>query len=153
MPTASTFSIRPLTDAPADDVAWARLRQALWPDCPVERHAVEKEIYLRSPGVVLFAVDATDTAIGFAEVSRRRDHVVASSTATTPYLEGWYVEPGWRGRGVGRALIDAAADWARQAGYRELASDAELDNVASQTAHQRLGFREVERTVSFLKPL
>jgi hypothetical protein len=33
----------------------------------------------------------------------------------------------------------------------ELASDAELWNTGAITAHQRVGFREVERLVLFLK--
>lgn len=138
----------------ADDVTWARLRHALWPDCPPERHAVEKQLYLRSPGIVLFAVEpATDHAFAFAEVSLRTSPVTGSNAAFTPYLEGWYVDPAWRNRGVGAALIERACDWARNAGYLELASDTEIDNTASQAAHQRLGFREIERTITYLRPL
>ena len=70
-----------------------------------------------------------------------------------PYLEGWYVDEAWRGKQVGRALIDFVSYWARSAGYREIASDAELENVLSQHVHKRLGFREVDRTVSFIKDL
>ena len=146
--SAPTFRVR--TAGPDDDAAWARLRSGLWPDCPIERHAVEREIYLRSPGIIALAVDAKDRACGFAEISIRRDHVTGTSTASVPFLEGWYVEPAWRHRGVGRALIDFAISWAREQGYQELASDVELDNQLSQQAHQRLGFVETERTINYL---
>lgn len=145
------FTIRSAT--PADDSAWARLRQALWPDCTADRHAEERALYLRSPGIVGLAVDAEKHAFGFAEVTIRRDHVAGTSQMPVPYLEGWYVDPAWRNQGVGRALIDFVSAWAHGAGYRELASDAELANVASQAAHTRLGFREVERTVIYLRSL
>ncbi|MEJ6604411.1 MAG: GNAT family N-acetyltransferase [Opitutaceae bacterium] len=135
------------------DEAWSRLRAALWPDCSIERLNLERELYRRSPGAVALAVDENDHAFGFAEVSIRREHVTGSRDDVVPYLEGWYVDEAWRGKQVGRALIDFVSDWARSAGYREIASDAELENVLSQHVHKRLGFREVDRTVSFIKDL
>ena len=153
MNPASTYSVRPITASLTDDVSWARLRNELWPDCPPERHAVEKQLYLRSPGIVLFAVDENDHAFAFAEVSLRTSPVTGSSAALTPYLEGWYVAAEWRSRGIGAALIECACEWARNAGYAALASDTEIDNAASQAAHQRLGFREIERTITYLRPL
>jgi len=45
----------------------------------------------------------------------------------------------------------AAEDWARQSGYRELASDTETHNQYSIDLHQRLGFLEVERGVCLVK--
>ena len=130
-----------------------RLRVALWPDCSAERFEVERKLYHRSAGVIALAVDENDHAFGFAEVTIRREHVTGSRNDVVPYLEGWYVDPAWQAQGVGRALIDFVSDWARSTGYVELASDADLDNVPSQHAHKQLGFREVERTVSFIKDL
>jgi hypothetical protein len=40
------------------------------------------------------------------------------------YLEGWYVDRDVRRHGIGAALVHAAEAWARERGYRELASDA-----------------------------
>jgi aminoglycoside 6'-N-acetyltransferase I len=50
-------------------------------------------------------------------------------------------------------LYEAIGDWARARGCRELASDALLDNEASQRAHRALGFEETERVVYFSKKL
>jgi len=50
---------------------------------------------------------------------------------------GWYVEPEHQPRGVGRALIDAAEDWARSQDCTEIASDTWIDNEPSR-AHTRL---------------
>jgi aminoglycoside 6'-N-acetyltransferase I len=69
------------------------------------------------------------------------------------YVEGWYVSPDVRGRGVGRALIAAAEDWARREGCTELASDAQLDNAASAAAHHAVGFSEVGQIRCFRKVL
>jgi hypothetical protein len=38
-------------------------------------------------------------------------------------------------------------------GYSEIASDAEIQNSRSIRLHSRLGFREVSRTVHFVKTL
>jgi len=61
------------------------------------------------------------------------------------------VESGYRRRGVGRALVEAAEQWAGARGFREIASDTQLENIASIAAHLRLGYQEVERNVCFLK--
>ena len=70
-----------------------------------------------------------------------------------PYLEGWFVDEPYRGRGVGRALLNAVEQWAVSEGYTQLASDAEIENASSIRLHQLAGFSEVGRTVHFLKPL
>jgi aminoglycoside 6'-N-acetyltransferase I len=89
---------------------------------------------------------------GFAEVGARP---FADGCATSPvaYLEGWYVDPDLRRQAVGAQLIRGAEAWARSRGYRELASDTQLDNVVSQRAHERLGFSETERLVLYRKAL
>jgi hypothetical protein len=38
-------------------------------------------------------------------------------------------------------------------GYREMASDCQVENAVSLAAHERSGYREVERQVCFLKRL
>jgi len=136
-------------DPTSDDAAWARLRQSLWPDCSAARHAVEREIYFRSPGIVALAVDAEDQAFGFAEVSLRRDHVPGTDASPVPFLEGWFVEAGWQRRGVGRALVDFVIAWALDHGFNEISSDTELDNTPGQAVHLKLGFEEVERTINY----
>ena len=149
--SVADFRIRAATAE--DDASWMLLRAALWPDCSSDRLEVERELYHRSAGVVALAVDENGHPFGFAEVTIRRVHVTGSRNDVAPYLEGWYVEDARQAQGVGRALIDFVSDWARDAGYVEIASDADLENVLSQHAHKRLAFRRVERTVSFVKDL
>jgi len=136
----------------SDAQAWARLRAQLWPDCPLERHELEVALLARSAGVVALAVRAGEP-VGFAEVSIRADHVEGTSSTPVPYLEGWYVAAAHRRRGIGTALLEFVEAWARKRGYREIASDAELDNEASILLHGRRGFAEVGRTVHFVKTL
>jgi aminoglycoside 6'-N-acetyltransferase I len=69
------------------------------------------------------------------------------------FLEGWYVDEDMRGKGIGTALVRAGEAWARRRGYRELASDALLDNETAHRAHEALGFAEIERVVRYRKEL
>ncbi|MHC4375797.1 MAG: GNAT family N-acetyltransferase [Planctomycetota bacterium] len=95
---------------------------------------------------------AEGAVLGFAELSVR-SFAEGCRSDRVGYLEGWYVLPAERGRGVGRALVEAACDWARDQGCTEFASDTELDNRDSQAAHGALGFAEVGRLVLFRREL
>jgi aminoglycoside 6'-N-acetyltransferase I len=138
-----------------DAAAWLRMREALWPD-ETGSHGREIEQFfageLRMPLAVLLAVDARDESIGFAELSIR-PYAEDCETDRVAYLEGWYVEPAARRRGVGRALIAAAEDWGRAQGCTEFASDAILDNDVSAAAHAALGFEETVQIRCFKKRL
>src|SRR5262245_29285450 len=136
------------------------MRQALWPDDGAETHLREARRFFAElregpgtmPEAVLVAEAADATLVGFAEVSRR---LYAEGCTTSPvgFLEGWYVAPGHRRSGVGRALVTAAEAWARGLGCREFGSDAVADNLVSALAHSALGFEEVVVIRSFRKPL
>ena len=91
--------------------------------------------------------------MGFAEVLIRSDHVEGTRKSPVPYLEGWYVEPGFRGKGVGKALIKTAEELSLEKDVKEIASDAEVENQSSIEIHKRIGFREVGRSVHFVKSL
>jgi aminoglycoside 6'-N-acetyltransferase I len=146
--------IRPAT--PDDAAAWLRMRDALWPHHEVGSHAGEVEQYfagkLRMPLEVLLAFDEAGAAVGFAELSIR-SYAEDCETDRVAYLEGWYVEPGFRRQGVGRALIAAAEEWGIKQGCTEFGSDALLENELSAVAHRALGFDETVRLRCFKKVL
>ena len=139
------------------------MRAALWPEESGETHSSEVTRFLANPprdvGTmpegVLVAVDE-DTVpprvVGFVELSRRR-YAEGCYTSPVGFLEGWYVAPEYRRRGVGAALVAASEAWARALRCREFASDALAENVVSQTAHKALGFEEVEVIRCFRKSL
>lgn len=146
--------IRPATPDDAD--AWLRMRRALWPDDPGNTHEAEVARFFAEElprlNAVLLAIDARDEAIGFAELSIR-SHADGCESERIAYLEGWFVEPGARRRGVGAALVRAAEAWAREQGLTEFASDTEDVNVDSLAAHQALGFTHVGTIHCFCKNL
>ena len=139
-----------------DAGAWLRMRQALWPEGDDPTHASEIDQYfagaLRSTLEVLLAIDASGRAIGFVELSIR-NYAEDCVTDRVAYLEGWYVEPEARRRGVGRALVEASERWARAQGCSEFGSDALIDNDASAAAHLALGFDETAQIRCFRKAL
>lgn len=138
---------------PADRAEWRRMRRALWPEEPSAAEAHEMDAWLARPDAVVFVAARADGRLGgFAEAATR-PYAEGCETSPVAFLEGWYVDPDLRRRGVGRALVAAVEEWARAAGLREFASDALLDNVTSHRAHARLGFAEVERLVCFRKSL
>lgn len=57
------------------------------------------------------------------------------------------VEPGWRGKGVGRLLIEAAHARLAAAGIRHVWLVTTNDNVAALGLYQQLGYRLVELRV------
>lgn len=147
-----TMHIRRCTHADLGDLI--ALREALWPflkDEPDDTDAAE--MLSREDMAVFLAIDGTGTAIGFAEVSLRRDYVNGCETSPVGFLEGIYVNPDHRLAGVARALCDGAQGWAAARGCTEFASDALLDNKASHAMHDALGFEETERVVYFRKTL
>ena len=139
----------------ASDIdAWAQLRHALWPVDDIAEHEDEAREQLAQPGLYTVLALADDgSACGFAEASLRRDYVNGTESSPVGFLEGWYVAPDWRGRGVGRALIAQVERWTLAQGCSELASDALLENGDSHSAHVACGFDETERVVYFRKVL
>lgn len=135
---------------------WIRLRHALWPDGTLDDHGRDVDRFLagarHQAAEVLLALDDTGAIVGFVELSIR-NIVDSCSTDRVGYLEGWYVVPEARRKGVGAALVAAGERWARSMGCREFASDTHLDNEASQRAHVALGFTETGRSVNFRKDL
>ena len=133
---------------------WKRMRKALFPECSDAMHAFEMDCHLAkgNDATVLFAIHESDTIFGFIELTIR-ERVEHSTEDRVGYVEAWYIEPTARATGVGRALMNAAEDWTRSRGLRELASDTDLDNRDGLAAHLALGFEEKERVVQLLKRL
>jgi aminoglycoside 6'-N-acetyltransferase I len=138
-----------------DRQTWAQLRAALWPDEDPDHLAHETLLHFSGKQLadaVFICEDARSEVCGFLELSLR-SQAEGCTSSPVPFIEGWYVSPGARSKGAGRALASAAENWALLRNFSEIASDTELDNAQSQAAHAALGFSEVVRLVAFRKPL
>lgn len=148
--------VRPVQ--PADRAEWLRLLVALYPHYPEAEHTLALDAFFAGtphrellPEAVFVSENDQGGLSGFLELSVR--NYAEGCTGPTPYVESWYVDAELRGVGIGRALMAAAQSWAKDRGYWEMASDAELENRASREAHRSIGFVEVERAVHFRKTL
>ncbi len=139
---------------PADIAQWSAMRKALWPESE-DDHVAEINQYFAGTSidiVIAYLAEVDAEVVGFIELNIR-SFAEGSRNPRVPYVEGWYIKPEYQGQGYGSQLMQQAEEWALGHGYSELASDTEIDNHHSISLHKRLGFRETERTVCFLKNL
>jgi len=132
---------------------WLPLRRQLWPEGSTNEHLAEMQMFIDQPGKFfqLVAYEHDRQPAGFVEASLRTDYVNGTESSPVAFLEGIYVAPPYRRRGIGTLLVAAVVTWARACGCTELASDALLDNESSHAMHRALGFDETERVVFFRK--
>jgi aminoglycoside 6'-N-acetyltransferase I len=129
------------------------MSKALFPTDNDDDHTIDMAALLERPDAAVFiAVRSDGSPCGYVEAATR-SYADGCSTSPVGYIEAWYVDPDVRREGYGRALLEAAEAWAVEQGYREMASDALLDNDVSHEAHKRSGYVEVDRVITYRKPL
>jgi phosphinothricin acetyltransferase len=112
-------------------------RQATFETRP--RKAAEVAEWFEEALPFLVAEDEHGAVVGFTRVSAYSDRCVYSGVAE----HAVYVSAAARGRGVGRALLEAACAAAERAGCHKLTSRVFTTNAASRAAHRAAGFEEV----------
>jgi L-amino acid N-acyltransferase YncA len=140
MPTA--VHVRPAVPGDATSVAaiynhGIAERQATFETRP--RSPKEVEHWLEEGRPFLVATDDEDRLLGFARLG---PYSVRKAYAGIGE-HGIYVDPGARGRGVGKRLLNELALAAEQAGYYKLTSRVFTTNRASLALHRAAGFTEV----------
>ncbi|MBL8103405.1 MAG: GNAT family N-acetyltransferase [Anaerolineales bacterium] len=135
-----------------DKPEWFNMRKGIWPEAPDEYMDFDMDDILASEKDAVFFAWVDGKPVGMIE-ARLRDYGEGCETSPVGYVEGWFVYPEMRGKGIAGALTQAAEDWARGKGCTEMASDTWLDNEASIRAHLKMGYFEVERLVHFVKQL
>lgn len=137
-----------------DTLQWLAMRRTLWPKCSLKDHREEMTEILgdtRSQPAWVAEMDKGVLA-GFLEASVR-NYADGAGRKNVGYLEGWYVKPAFRKRGVGKALVKAAEAWARKRGFSHVGSDTWVGNRTSHRAHLAMGYREVGRDIHYIKKL
>ncbi len=139
---------------PRDKDEWLRMRRALWPECPLEKHLFEMAEYSSDEQrlATFVAIRAGGGLCGFLEASIR-PFADACESRPVGYIEGWYVDADARLQGIGRELVRAAEAWAVTHGCTEMASDCAIGNEPSLQAHLALGYVEAQRLIHFKKSL
>lgn len=135
-----------------DKAEWFNMRKGIWPETPDFYMSFDMDDILASDKNVVLLAWAEGRPVGMIE-ARLREYGEGCETSPVGYIEGWFVYPDFRGKGVAEMLARAAEDWAREKGCTEMASDTWLDNESSIRAHLKMGYFEVERLVHFVKRL
>ena len=131
----------------------ANLAAKVWTSTSVEDLIAEFKEFLVSEDSATYLYIINNTAIGFAQCQLRRDYVEGTETSPVGYLEGVYIEPTYRKKGYGKALVKACEAWAKDKECTEFASDCELHNTDSLAFHLHSGFEEANRIICFTKKL
>lgn len=93
-----------------------------------------------SPGAAVFVAEDEDgTPLGFIHLHDATEHYNREEHG---HVEDIIVAPAGEGRGVGRALLEKAEEWARSRGYRWLTLNVFAENVRAREVYRRLGYGE-----------
>ena len=84
-------------------------------------------------------------------LGREDDKIIASAMVGHEGHRGWVyyvaVDPDCQKRGFGRAIMDAAENWLRQAGIAKLQLLVRRDNAKAGAFYQGIGYDEAQVTV------
>jgi GNAT superfamily N-acetyltransferase len=90
-----------------------------------------------SPLQATFVAEQDNIPLGFIHTCSHKDDISGEICGTVPLLG---VCPKAQGMGVGKALITAAEQWAKEQGYRLLHLEVFAHNDKAQGFYQKLGF-------------
>jgi L-amino acid N-acyltransferase YncA len=112
-------------------------RQATFETEPRTAHDVAP--WLQADGQPLLVAEDGGEVVGWARVVRSSDRCAYAGVGEYAI----YLDPAARGRGVGKALMDALAREAEAAGYWKLLGLMFTSNLASVALAHRAGFEDV----------
>jgi aminoglycoside 6'-N-acetyltransferase I len=135
-----------------DKTVWLSLRKQLWPRADSDRLRDEADRIMVDSNWAIFLAENEGEAVGFIECSIR-DKAPGCETDRIGYIEGWYVVPEFRRKGIGRSLVEQGEKWAKEKGCKEMASDTTSNFPVSPAAHNALGYEEVKRKFFYRKSL
>jgi aminoglycoside 6'-N-acetyltransferase I len=144
------FTIAAKNDLPD----WLEMALALWHyESKEDMESLFHTLFVSDTDEMLIARTDERIAVGFANISIRKEYVEGSSSSPVGYIEGIYVKPEFRKQGVAKKFIELAEDWSRQRGCKELSSDTEVENIESQNFHLNVGFGKPSHIVHFIRTI
>ena len=123
------------------------------PDLTKDELLAENKRLFADKSQVFFLSFSGDTPVGVSNGSLRREYVNGTNDELKGYLESIYVLPDYRKCGIAAGLVKITEGWAAKNGCREMASDCLLDNTDSYKFHLKIGYKETERNIFFLKQI
>lgn len=125
----------------------------LWPENEYMHLRDEFEHFAADDRQMVFLSILDDLPVGFIHVSLRADYVEGADSSPVGYVEGIYVLPEFRKKGISKKLLSEAEAWSQSKGCVQIASDIEDENKVSYDFHIGVGFKEVNRVICFIKNL
>ena len=144
-----TFAIEPISKENLTNLA--NLFLELWEGCDFDKELENCKQILSSESETCLLIKEKDKYVAFIHLTIRSDYVEGSSHSPTAYIEGIFVKEDFRHLGFSRKLVKLAEEWSKQKKCTQLASDTELTNFSSIDFHKKVGFKEVNRIVCFIK--
>ena len=138
-PTATQVVVRPAREREVDAIVELFVEVAaegrwIGTELPVDRE--RRRLRLREE------LRRQDAIVLVAEVGGRIVGELGMDVAGYGVADfGMLVAEGWRGRGVGTALLRAGIEWARRAGAHKVALQVWPHNDAAIALYEKLGFR------------
>ncbi|MDD5639297.1 MAG: GNAT family N-acetyltransferase [Candidatus Pacebacteria bacterium] len=102
---------------------------------------------------IIYICKDKEKLVGFIKLSLRNDYVEGSNSSPVGYVEGIYIDPNYRGLGLGRKLFKFGEKWSFERGCNEYAADSNFPEKESQKILSRIGFKEVNRIICYLKKI
>jgi GNAT superfamily N-acetyltransferase len=124
-----------------------------------EEHTAHDRVYETAPGAektmrrflsdvansgysFLFVAAAGDRTVGFISGELRQGSPTFLPR-TWASVDDVFVEPAYRSRGMGRALLQSVSDWAQERGADGISLQVAAANARGRKFYEDLGFREV----------
>lgn len=125
----------------------------LWPDNTYEGLEAEVLDLMNGDKDIFFISVTNDIISGFIHMSIRTDYVEGSDSTPVGFVEGIYVKPEFRNKGIARLLVNFGEEWVKSKGCTQVGSDIEYDNNISYEFHRAIGFEEANRIICFIKEI
>jgi ribosomal protein S18 acetylase RimI-like enzyme len=104
--------------------------------CNLERRIERTHKFLQEPGLVLVAVNDSDSVLGFAS-----EHVDVACEGFEAEIGGLYVRPDAARLGAGRALVVAMVEDFKRRGLRSMAIHTLIQNEIGCNFYKKIGGR------------
>jgi aminoglycoside 6'-N-acetyltransferase I len=130
---------------------WLEMGLLLWPRYSKEKLKKVFQDILKSKKETVIICKENSNYIGFINLSLRFEHVSGAKTRPVAYVEGIFVKDQHRKQGIAKQLLAAGEKWAKSRKCAEIASDVEFKNKISQNFHKKIGFKESNTLVHFIK--
>ena len=106
--------------------------------------AIERDLHRNPDGV--FVSEEDGRVVGYVTC-------YVNTASSVGWVANIAVEPEFQGRGIGRALMDAALDYFRDGRMRYAKIETLVQNEVGQRLYTSLGFEEVARQIHYFKEL